>query len=68
MKKAMKRLGALAAAAVMAVSTPVAVHAEEGYTYNYDWWGDVQYSQDAYRVEGVFKAKELGIALELSSP
>lgn len=68
MKKAIRRLGALAAAGVIAVSAPVAVHAEEGYTYNYDWWGDVQYSPDAYRVAGVFTAKELGLDKELSSP
>lgn len=68
MKKTMKRIAALTAAAVMAVTPSIAVCAEEGYTYNYDWWGDVQYSPDAYSVVGVFGSKELGLDMELKSP
>lgn len=40
----------------------------DGYTYNYDWWGDVQYSPDAYEVAGVYTARDLGLNLEFSSP
>ena len=68
MKKVRKRIGLLLAGVVLAVSLPMAAHAEEGYTYNYDWWYDVQYSPDAYSVAGVFSARELGLDLKLSAP
>ena len=51
MKKRFARIIAVMLCAVtILVMTPVAVLASEGYTYNYDWWGDVQYSPDAYSV------------------
>ena len=54
MKKRFARIIAVMLCAVtILVMTPVAVLASEGYTYNYDWWGDVQYSPDAYSVVGV---------------
>jgi len=68
MKKRMKRIAALAAAAVMAALPSISVCAEEGYTYNYDWWGDVQYSPDAYRVVGVFGKGEMGLDTDLKAP
>ena len=42
--------------------------AADGYTYNYDWWGDVQYSPDAYNVVGVYTSVELGLDKKLNSP
>ena len=49
MKRLAKRIGALVAACLMIlVSMPIqAQAAEKGYTYTYDYWGDVQYSPDA---------------------
>lgn len=44
------------------------VSAEEGYTYNYDVWGEVQYSPDAYRVAEVVTAKTLGLEEGFSYP
>ena len=49
-------------------SQPLVAHAEKGYTYNYDWWEDVQYSPDLYEVIGVFTASDLGLADKFSSP
>lgn len=68
MKKWIKRVGALVACAVMLISTSATVYAETGYTYNYDWWGDVQYSPDAYEVAGVYTAVELGLDQKLNNP
>ena len=41
---------------------------EYGYTYNYDWWGDVQESPDLYTVCKVFTSSELGLDLKLKNP
>lgn len=68
MKKTVQRLGALAAGLLIAVSSSVTVQAEEGYTYNYDWWGDEQYSPDAYSVVEVFTYQDMGLEQQLSTP
>lgn len=68
MKKVIKRIGILFAGMIFLMSSSLTVFAEEGYTYNYDWWGDIQYSPDAYSVAGVFTAKDLGLEEQLSSP
>ena len=70
MKRLAKRIGALAAACLMVLmSAPVTTQAAEiGYTYTFDYWGDVQYSPDAYEVAGVFTTVELGLEKKLSSP
>ena len=68
MKKTIVRLGALIAGVLIGISSSITVCAEEGYTYNYDWWGDVQSSPDAYETIGVFTAAELGVDLGLNSP
>lgn len=39
-----------------------------GYTYNYDYWEEIQYSPDAYSTVGVYTAAELGLDKNLSSP
>ncbi len=61
-------IGALALAATILVSAPAQVFAAEGYTYNYDWFGDVQYSPDAYEVVGVFDFKKLDLDKKLNKP
>lgn len=70
MKRLAKRIGAFAAACLMVLmSAPVTTQAAEiGYTYTFDYWGDVQYSPDAYEVAGVFTTAELGLKKKLSSP
>ncbi|MGN0507195.1 MAG: hypothetical protein ACI4FZ_11595 [Lachnospiraceae bacterium] len=70
MKRIAKRIGALTAACLMILmSMPVQAQAAEiGYTYTFDYWGDVQYSPDAYTVAGVFTAANLGLETKLSSP
>lgn len=68
MKKTLTRIGALAICAVLTLCSGLTVHAEEGYTYNYDWWGDIQYSPDAYEVVDVFTAVELGLDTKLNTP
>lgn len=70
MKKTVHRLGALAAGILIAVSSPMTmtVHAETGYTYNYDWWGDEQYSPDVYDVVDVYTYKEMGLDKNLNAP
>ncbi len=68
MKKMMKRISAFAASIVIALSSSIVACAQTGYTYNYDWWGDVQYSPDAYSVVGVYTAVELGLDKKLNMP
>ena len=38
------------------------------YTYGYDYWGDVQESPDAYRVETVLDSVSLGLDVRMSKP
>lgn len=68
MRKIAKRLGTLMAGLWIVAASVMQVCAEEGYTYNYDYWGDVQYSPDAYAVAGVYTAADLGLDMQLSSP
>lgn len=70
MKRLAKRIGALVAACLMVLmSAPITTQAAEiGYTYTFDYWGDVQYSPDTYTVAGVFTSAELGLEKKLSSP
>ena len=50
------------------MSLSITAEAEVGYTYNYDYWDDIQYSPDAYSVVGVYTATELGLDLKLNAP
>lgn len=69
MKKMIKRISALALSAVILGASSMAVCAkEDNYTYNYDWWGDVQGSPDFYTVTGAFTSVELGLDKNLSAP
>ena len=70
MKRLAKRIGALAAACFMIlVSVPVQAQAAEiGYTYTFDYWGDVQYSPDAYEVAATYTAVDMGLDKKLTSP
>lgn len=70
MKRLAKRIGAFVAACLMIlVSMPIqAQAAEKGYTYTYDYWGDVQYSPDAYEVAGTYTAADFGLDKKMTSP
>ena len=69
MKKMIKRVGALSlAAVVLAGSSMAACAAERSYTYNYDYWGDVQNSPDAYTVTKVFASVDFGLDVNMKNP
>lgn len=69
MKKMTKRIGIFLTAVVVMLSFPLtAAASDEKYTYNYDWWGDVQDSPDAYTVVGVYTAVDLGLEKGFSNP
>ena len=54
---------------VFSLAAPVeAKAAKKSYCYNYDYWGDVQDSPNAYTVCKVFTSAELGLDVNLSSP
>lgn len=53
---------------VLAAGSMTVRAAEAGYTYRYDWWGDVQYSPDAYKTVGVYTSVELGLDAPLKNP
>lgn len=67
--KMVKRISALVLSAFVLAGSPMAVCAmERSYTYNYDWWGDVQDSPDAYTVCGVYTSSDFGLDVNLKSP
>ena len=70
MKKLCAKIAVLAAAAaVLAAPVPVsAAGGEPSYTYNYDYWGDVQDSPDLYSVSKVFTSADLGLELRMKAP
>jgi hypothetical protein len=53
---------------ILAFPTTVMAQAQVGYTYTYDYWGDYQYSPDAYRPHSTFTAYELGLETLFSNP
>lgn len=70
MKRFVKRIGAFVAAClILVMSMPIEAQAAEvGYTYTFDYWGDVQYSPDAYQVAAVYTAAELGLDKKFMTP
>lgn len=69
MKRMIKGIGALVLGAVILGTSSMAVcAADRNYTYNYDWWGDVQGSPDFYTVSSVYTSKDLGLDVNLSAP
>lgn len=68
-KRLLKTAACIITAGILAVSgSTLAVKAEEGYTYSYDYWGDIQYSPDAYATAGVFTSADLGLELPMKRP
>lgn len=69
MKKIIKSIGALALAAMVFATSSLSVLASgDTYTYNYDYWGDVQNSPDAYTVTNVYTATSFGLDINFRSP
>lgn len=69
MKKAFSRIGALALSAIIIATTTLSSYAaDRSYTYNYDYWGDVQDSPDLYSVCKVFTSSDLNLDTPLMSP
>lgn len=69
MKKMIKRIGALVLGAVVFAGSSMVVCAkDDNYTYNYDYWGDVQDSPDFYTVTGVYTSVELKLDSKLNDP
>ncbi|MBE5842765.1 MAG: hypothetical protein E7302_01140 [Butyrivibrio sp.] len=69
MKKIVRGAAAVLAGLFVITATPLtALAGEYGYTYNYDYWGDVQESPDFYTVCKVFTGADLGLETNLNSP
>lgn len=69
MKKIIKSIGTLALAAMVFAASSLSVLASgETYTYNYDYWGDVQNSPDLYTVTNVYTASLFGLDVNFRSP
>ncbi|MGN0419149.1 MAG: hypothetical protein ACI4E4_01725 [Acetatifactor sp.] len=69
MKRLLKRIGALALCTVVfAGSTMVTCAKDRSYTYNYDFWEDVQDSPDFYTVGEVYTSKDFGLETRLKAP
>ena len=70
--KSFTKLLALSLAAVMLLPLGCALAAEDGYsssyTYNYDYWGDIRESPDAYRVDQVIYSATLGLETAMRKP
>ena len=69
MKRVFTIITALALSAFIVIGPSLSSFAvERSYTYNYDYWGDVQDSPDVYSVCKVFTSTDLGLEKKLSSP
>lgn len=73
MKRKMKRIGAFVLGGFLGTltfaSSAVTVLAhEDNYTYNYDYWGDVQDSPDFYTVADTYTSEKLNLDVRLSDP
>ncbi len=68
MKKRMKIVAGILLAGMIPAASAAASAEETSYTYNYDYWGDVQYSPDLYTVSKVFTSTELGLDVKMNNP
>ena len=70
MKKTFTKVIALALCTMLFAAVPfgVSAHADNSYTYNYDYWGEFTDSPDAYAVGAVITAADLGIETNFSKP
>lgn len=73
MKKAIKKISAAVLGAIVMATLPLSALADAStgdtsYTYNLDYWGDVQDSPDFYTVCKVFTSSDLGLDVNMKSP
>ncbi|MBQ8596688.1 MAG: hypothetical protein IJ409_02755, partial [Lachnospiraceae bacterium] len=71
MKKRISRIGAVILSGIIALTVPMTAQASSGeysYTYNYDYWGDVQDTPDLYSVCRVFTSADLGLEVSMKNP
>ena len=69
MKRIITGIAAFALAiSVFAGSTISVCAKDKSYTYNYDYWGDVQDSPDFYMVQDSFTSGALGLDVPMKSP
>ena len=70
--KCFKRLTAFLLSAIILLSTGLALAVQDGfrmvYTYNYDYWGELAESPDAYRVQQVVYSSSLGLETSMRRP
>lgn len=69
MKRIFTGIAAFALAAIVIAESSIPAFAmNKSYTYNYDYWGDVQNSPDFYTVQEVYTTTELGLDKPLNKP
>lgn len=69
MKKVITRIGALCLASLILIGSTVKTEAKDrSYSYNYDYWGDVQDSPDLYSVSKVVTSKDLNLETTIRNP
>ena len=70
MKKNVKKAIALVLCTMLLLLVPfsVSVHADNSYTYNYDYWGEFTDSPDPYAVGVVITSQMLGLETNMSKP
>lgn len=71
MKNAILRLSALLTAVCLIAGIPLAYAADGydyAYTYTYDFWEDMRYSPDAYRVKAFLTSASLNLETPLNRP
>lgn len=69
MKKIFSRISAVVFAVILTAVAPLTAFTKESnYTYNYDYWGEVQESPDLYSVCRVFTSTDLGLDVKLNNP
>ncbi len=69
MKKTITRICAIVLSMIVVAGSSISAFAERGsYTYNYDFWGDVQDGPDFYSVSAVLAYGDMGLDKNLSNP
>ncbi|MBR0406973.1 MAG: NHL repeat-containing protein [Clostridia bacterium] len=70
--KRTQRILSFALAALLLLPMSAALAVDDGfsatYTYNYDYWGDLRESPDAYRVDQVVYSRSLGLDVPMRKP
>lgn len=69
MKKMIQRIGALSLGVLILTGSAMTTYAKDrSYTYNYDYWEDVQDAPDTYSVCGTFTYMDFGLDTNFKNP